>query len=298
MIKFDKNINFPSLEDKINFYRRESEEWINLHELNKKENEILSFKINTDLPSGMISIDELADFSKSIQTVFKKIVDTKARQAGIKLSPSEIKRNSSLIISDVRAGSFEIDIQQQRLETLSTVLNKDFELKMQDDEQPSLNDLVGVFHDLYEENLLKLASDYNYNFFKKVKTLIEKSYKKKNSFDVRYSNEILNFTEKKLKNITNKLKGFEFEKLENIFEIKGKIIAVNHEALYIIVKKQKTEENIKIVIQDKNFKNKEILSNQNVDIYVTQVDEIIGNEVVKTELVLNNLEQLIEHEDK
>ncbi|MEN1895194.1 hypothetical protein [Staphylococcus nepalensis] len=298
MIKFDKNINFPSLEDKINFYRRESEEWINLHELNKKENEIISFKINTDLPSGMISIDELVDFSKSIQTVFKKIVDTKALQAGMKLSPSEIKRNSSLVISDVRAGSFEIDIQQQKLETLSNVLNKDFELKMQDNVQPSLNDLVGVFHDLYEEKLLKLASDYNYNIFKNVKTLIEKSYKKKNSFDIRYNNDILKFTEKKLKNITNKLKGFEFEKLENIFEIKGKIIVVNHEALYIIVKKQKTEENIKIVIQDKNFKNKEILSNQNVDIYVTQVDEMIGNEVVKTELVLNNLEQLIEYEDK
>src|SRR5699024_5899942 len=288
MIKFDKNINFPSLEDKINFYRRESEEWINLHELNKKENEIISFKINTDLPSGMISIDELVDFSKSIQTVFKKIVDTKALQAGMKLSPSEIKRNSSLVISDVRAGSFEIDIQQQKLETLSNVLNKDFELKMQDNVQPSLNDLVGVFHDLYEEKLLKLASDYNYNIFKNVKTLIEKSYKKKNTFDIRYNNDILKltekklnnitnkqknvknlieksykkknsldirynndilkFTEKKLKNITNKLKGFEFEKLENIFEIKGKIIVVNHEALYIIVKKQKTEENIKIVI--------------------------------------------------
>src|SRR5699024_330981 len=132
MIKFDKNINFPSLEDKINFYRRESEEWINLHELNKKENEIISFKINTDLPSGMISIDELVDFSKSIQTVFKKIVDTKALQAGMKLSPSEIKRNSSLVISDVRAGSFEIDIQQQKLETLSNVLNKDFELRSEE----------------------------------------------------------------------------------------------------------------------------------------------------------------------
>src|SRR5699024_9066675 len=146
------------------------------------------------------------------------------------------------------------------------------------------------------EKLLKLASDYNYNIFKNVKTLIEKSYKKKNSFDIRYNNDILKFTEKKLKNITNKLKGFEFEKLENIFEIKGKIIVVNHEDIYI--KKQKTEENIINVNQNNNFKNKEILSNQNVDIYVTQVDEMIGNEVVKTELVLNNLEQLIEYEDK
>src|SRR5699024_5021280 len=207
-------------------------------------------------------------------------------------------RNSSLVISDVRAGSFEIDIQQQKLETLSNVLNKDFELKMQVNVQPSLNDLVGVFHDLYEEKLLKLASDYNYNIFKNVKTLIEKSYKKKNNFDIKYNNNIIKFTKKNEKKKKNKQKGFELKKLENIFKIKGKIIEINHEDLYIIVKKQKTEENIKSVIQDKNFKNKEILSNQNVDIYVTQVDEMIGNEVVKTELVLNNLEQLIEYEDK
>ncbi|WMM16739.1 hypothetical protein [Staphylococcus saprophyticus] len=297
MIKFDKNINFPSLEDKLNFYRRESEEWINLHELNKKENEKISFKINTDLPSGMISIDELVDFSRSIQSVFKNIVNTKALETGLKLSRSEIKKNSTLIISDVRSGSFEIDLQQQKLGTFTNVLNENFEMQLQETKQPSLNDLVDVFQDLHEEKLLELASNYNYKIFKNVKNLIEKSYKKNNSFDIKYSGDILKFTEKKLNELTNKFKGFELDKLENIFEIKGKIIAVNHAEFYIIVKKQDTDENIKIVIQDKNFKNKEILSNQNVNIYVTQLEEMIGNEVVKSELVLNSLEQLIEKEN-
>ncbi|MBO1213757.1 hypothetical protein J3T78_04780 [Staphylococcus nepalensis] len=293
MIKFDKNINFPSLEDKLNFYRRESEEWINLHELNKKENEKISFKINTDLPSGMISIDELVDFSRSIQTVFKNIVNTKALETGLKLSQGEIKKNSTLIISDVRSGSFEIDLQQQKLGTFTNVLNENFEMQLQETKQPSLNDLVGVFQELHEEKLLELASNYNYKIFKNVKNLIEKSHKKNNSFDIKYSGDILKFTEKKLNKLTNKLKGFELDKLENTFEIKGKIIAVNHAEFYIIVKKQGTDENIKIVIQDKGFKNKEILSNQNVNIYVTQLEEMVGNEVVKTELVLNSLEQLI-----
>ena len=298
MIKLEKNIKFQSLEEEITFYQEKANEWINLHELNKRENKKLSLKISTDLPSGMIAIDELINFSENLQTIFKNIVKNEALKSGIKLSRAEINQNASLVISDVRAGSFEIDMQQKKVNTLENDLNKDFEELIPKNQQPSLSNLIDLFQEIYEENLYDLAKKYDYNIFKNIKNLIEKSRKKNNSFDIKYDKNTLKFNEKKLSNLAEKFKKFEIDKLEDVVEIKGKIIAVNHESCHLIVKEKETDKNIKIIIKDNDFKNKEILSNQNIDIHVTKVKEVIGNEIIKSEVVLKDLTQLKMNKDK
>ncbi|WP_233519790.1 hypothetical protein [Staphylococcus pseudintermedius] len=77
MLKLDKNvapINFKEEARRIESFNKSQ---IDLHELNKQENKPVVFKIDNHLPSGMILIDDLINFSQGVQKIYRKAVNSK-----------------------------------------------------------------------------------------------------------------------------------------------------------------------------------------------------------------------------
>ncbi|HCT0361178.1 TPA: hypothetical protein LQN98_002430, partial [Staphylococcus pseudintermedius] len=143
MLKLDKNvapINFKEEARRIESFNKSQ---IDLHELNKQENKPVVFKIDNHLPSGMILIDDLINFSQGVQKIYRKAVNSKINDSKKRVR-KHIKNSTNLVMTDVRAGSFEIELKQQSTQIIDTNSNVDFDQLTDNVQKHSLNTITNI----------------------------------------------------------------------------------------------------------------------------------------------------------
>ncbi|WP_411842104.1 hypothetical protein [Salinicoccus sp. HZC-1] len=291
MFDFDRNIEISSLEDEIQSIKSLNEKFINIHELNKKTNDPIKFKVNNTLPSGMILIDDLSNFSKGIQNIYRKAVNFKTFGPSKRLK-KHIINSTGLVISEVRAGSFEIEIKQHRSHILNDKINSDFDALTDSVNKPSLNILNDVISDLYEENLSEIVKSYGTETIKSTKEWVKNIYKSHNTFEFENSENNYQFDSRKIKNIKVRLDELSVENKEEKV-LKGSIAAINHDNFTIIIRDENLNENFSVKVRDQKFKNLKLTSNTKVKVPVTYNEILIGEEVLSSDFVLNDIAEII-----
>ncbi|ADV05395.1 hypothetical protein JL916_12340 [Staphylococcus pseudintermedius] len=292
MLKLDKNvapINFKEEARRIESFNKSQ---IDLHELNKQENKPVVFKIDNHLPSGMILIDDLINFSQGVQKIYRKAVNSKINDSKKRVR-KHIKNSTNLVMTDVRAGSFEIELKQQSTQIIDTNSNVDFDQLTDNVQKHSLNTITNIVGYLHSNKIGKIISEYDLETFKASKEWIKSLSGSNSGFRYNGNNKEYDFDITKV-NETNRLFNSFNENFEKRMIIKGILSGVNHQNFTISVNELPSKINYHIKVKDARFKESNYTTNINVTVEVKLYEIMIDDEVISREMYIDNIDNIKE----
>ena len=290
MLILNKNIAPIKLSEEAKNIERFNNAQIDLHELNKRENNPVVFKVNNNLPSGMILVDDLTDFAQGIQKIYRKAINSHIPNSKKRVQKF-IKNSTGLVISDVRAGSFEIELKQHRTQVINEKSNLDFENLTDNVHTHSLKSITDIVSFLYSEEVSKIILEYDLETFKASKEWIKRLAKSNNDFEYKESDKVYRFDSIKISEISNLLDTLN-EDFEKKMEVKGVLSVVNHQNSTIIINETHSGNNYHIKVNDDEFKDSKFLTNRNVIAEVKLHEIMINDEIISNEMYLDNIKNL------
>lgn len=290
MLILKKNTTPIKLREEAQSIERFNNAQIDLHELNKKENTPVIFKVNNHLPSGMILIDDLAEFAQGIQKIYRKAINSHIPNSKKRVKKF-IKESTGLVIADVRAGSFEIELKQHRTQVIDEKSNMDFEQLTGNVHTHSLKSITDIVGFLHSEEVSKIILEYDLETFKASKEWIKNLVKSNNNFEYSENDNKYSFNSRKINEIKNLLDTLN-EDFEKDLEVKGILSVVNHQNSTIIINDVHSENNYLIKVNDSDFKDSEYLTNRNVIVDVKLHEIMINGENISSDMYLDNIKKL------
>lgn len=263
---------------------------INLHELNKQENTPVVFKVNNHLPSGMILIDDLTNFAQGLQRIYRKAINSHVPNSKKRVQ-KYIKDSTGLVIANVRAGSFELELKQHRTQVIDENSNLDFEQLTDNVHIHSLKSITDIVSFLHSKEVSKIILEYDLETFKASKEWIKNLKKTDNTFKYIGNNKEYSFDNKKILE-TNQLLDSLDEDFEKRMKIKGVLSVVNHQNSTIIINELSTEESHLIKVNDKRFKDLNYTTNLKVTVEVRLHEIMINSEVVSSEMYIDDIKDI------
>lgn len=289
MLRINKDIEVGSFNEEISRINRLNDQFINLNELNKSSNTPIKLRIHNNLPSGMILVDDLSNFTAGLQKIYRKAINFEQIGANKRVRQF-IKDVTGLVISEVRPGSFEIDIKQHRSEIAKADINNDFERVTDNVTKLSLTTLSEILEKIYDEDFKEIIDEYGIETLKVSHDWFEKIQKSTTSFELDSQNNHIDFTERKIYEINDTLKKLNIIKVDDI-RIEGILTAINHKKSTLAITSD-TDETTVIKVQDKNFKISSVTSNKKYNILAKHQEVTIENNVISSEYYIEDLSNI------
>lgn len=290
MIKLNKSTKPIDIKKEAKRIEAFNKSQINLHELNKQENVPVVFKVNNHLPSGMILIDDLTNFTQGIQKIYRKAINSDIPNSKKRIK-KYIKDSTGLVISDVRAGSFEIELKQHRSQIIDNNSNIDFENLTGSIYTQSLNTITDIMNSLNSKEVGNIITNYDLETFKATKEWIKNLKSSNNSFKYSGNNKEFIFDNNKILETNQLLESLD-EDFEKKIKISGVLTGVNHQNSTISINEVSSEENHMIKVHDKKFKKSNYTTNLKVSVKVRLHQIIVNSEVVSKEMYIDNINDI------
>lgn len=290
MIKLNKSTKPIDIKEETKRIEAFNKSQINLHELNKQENVPVVFKVNNHLPSGMILIDDLTNFTQGIQKIYRKAINSDIPNSKKRIK-KYIKDSTGLVISDVRAGSFEIELKQHRSQVIDNNSNIDFENLTGSIYTQSLNTITDIMSSLNSKEVGNIIIKYDLETFKATKEWIKNLKNSNNSFKYNGNKEEFIFDTNKILETNQLLESLD-EDFEKSIKISGVLTGVNHQNSTISINDISSEENYLIKVHDKKFKKSNYTTNLKVSVKVKLHQIMVNSEVISKEMYIDSISNI------
>ncbi|PTK05828.1 hypothetical protein, partial [Mammaliicoccus sciuri] len=248
------------------------------------------FKVNNHLPSGMILIDDLTNFTQGIQKIYRKAINSDIPNSKKRIK-KYIRDSTGLVISDVRAGSFEIELKQHRSQVIDNNANIDFENITGSIYTQSLNTITDIMSSLNSKEVGNIIIKYDLETFKATKEWIKNLKNSNNSFKYNGNKKEFIFDNNKILETNQLLESLD-EDFEKSIKISGVLTGVNHQNSTISINDISSEENYLIKVHDKKFKKSNYTTNLKVSVKVKLHQIMVNSEVISKEMYIDSISNI------
>lgn len=225
--------------------------------------------------SGTIDLPTLNNVTKGLQRVYTTSYNFKSGNHSIRGKISEkIKKESSLLLTNTKAGSFILEIER----------NENSQLTLEEEQKNNFYILDELFQDLNKEKVKELVQNLGFRTLKNIKEWYQELNKHEIEFVYNNSNSSVNvhMDKNKVQHIAAKLESIEPKSKNKQMFKTGKIKYVDHNNNTLIFIDEENEK-YKIKVIGDTFKNITIETNIKQNLSFKEITKNIEGEVISNE---------------